>query len=80
MRLKSYKVFAAASPTLYYHFEPKFYVNFRQSEVLLNCNIHHTSLKTMPSLVNTQTDHAILLQMQFNFKISMKMAENQSVH
>ena len=24
-------------------FEPKFYVNFRQSEVFLNCNIHHTS-------------------------------------
>ena len=36
-------VFAAASPTLYYHFEAKFYVNFRQSEVFLNCNIHHTS-------------------------------------
>ena len=36
-------LFAAASPTLYYHFEPKFYVNFRQSEVFLNCNIHHTS-------------------------------------
>ena len=53
--------FAAASPTLYYHFEPKFYVNFRQSEVFLNCNIHHTSLKTMPPLVNTQTDHTILL-------------------
>ena len=35
--------FAAASPTLYYHFEPKFYANFRQSEVFLNCNIHHTS-------------------------------------
>ena len=36
-------IFAAASPTLYYHFEPKFYVNFRQSEVFLNCNIHHTT-------------------------------------
>ena len=36
-------IFAAASPTLYYRFEPKFYVNFRQSEVFLNCNIHHTS-------------------------------------
>ena len=36
-------LFAAASPTLYYHIEPKFYVNFRQSEVFLNCNIHHTS-------------------------------------
>ena len=35
--------FAAASPTLYHHFEPKFYVNFRQSEVFLNCYIHHTS-------------------------------------
>ena len=35
--------FAAASPTLYYHLEPKFYVNFRQSEVFLNCDIHHTS-------------------------------------
>ena len=35
--------FAAASPTLYYQIEPKFYVNFRQSEVFLNCNIHHTS-------------------------------------
>ena len=35
--------FAAASPTLYYHIEPKFHVNFRQSEVFLNCNIHHTS-------------------------------------
>ena len=40
--LKGY-FFAAALPTLYYHFEPKFYVNFRQSEVFLNCNIHHTS-------------------------------------
>ena len=37
------RIFAAASPTLYYHIEPKFYVNFRQSEVFLNCNIHHTS-------------------------------------
>ena len=36
-------IFAVASPTLYYRFEPKFYVNFRQSEVFLNCNIHHTS-------------------------------------
>ena len=36
-------VFAVALPTLYYHIEPKFYVNFRQSEVFLNCNIHHTS-------------------------------------
>ena len=36
-------IFAAASQTLYYHIEPKFYVNFRQSEVFLNCNIHHTS-------------------------------------
>ena len=36
-------IFAAASPTLFYHIEPKFYVNFRQSEVFLNCNIHHTS-------------------------------------
>ena len=35
--------FAAASTTLYYRFEPKFYVNFRQSEVFFNCNIHHTS-------------------------------------
>ena len=35
--------FAAASPTLYYRFEPKFYANFRQSEVFFNCNIHHTS-------------------------------------
>ena len=26
------QLFAAASPTLYYHFEPKFYANFRQSE------------------------------------------------
>ena len=32
-------IFAAASSTLYYHFEPIFYVNFRQSEVFLNCNI-----------------------------------------
>ena len=39
----SFDFFAAASPTLYYHFEPKFYVDFRQSEVFLNCNIHHTS-------------------------------------
>ena len=39
----SFNVFAAASPTLYYHFEPKFYVNFCQSEEFLNCNIHHTS-------------------------------------
>ena len=36
-------IFAAASTTLYYRFEPKFYANFRQSEVFLNCNIHHTS-------------------------------------
>ena len=36
-------IFAAASPTLYYRFEPKLYANFRQSEVFLNCNIHHTS-------------------------------------
>ena len=36
-------VFATASPTLYYRFEPKFYANFRQSEVFFNCNIHHTS-------------------------------------
>ena len=35
-------IIAAASPTLYYRFEPKFYVNFRQSEVFLNRNIHHT--------------------------------------
>ena len=34
---------AAALPTLYHRFEPKFYVIFRQSEVFLNCNIHHTS-------------------------------------
>ena len=40
---KTLSLFAAASPTLYYHFEPKFYVNFRQSEVFLDCNIHHTS-------------------------------------
>ena len=38
-----YRFFAAASPTLYYRFESKFYVNFRQSEVFLNYNIHHTS-------------------------------------
>ena len=38
-----YLIFAAALPTLYYRFEPKFYANFRQSEVFLNCNIHHTS-------------------------------------
>ena len=25
-------IFAAASPTLYYQFKPKFYVKFRQSE------------------------------------------------
>ena len=39
----SISFFAAASPTLYYHFEPKFYVNFRQPEVFLNCDIYHTS-------------------------------------
>ena len=39
----SFNVFAAASPTLYYRFEPKFYVKFCQSEVFLNCHIHHTS-------------------------------------
>ena len=35
--------FAAGSRKLYYRFEPKFYVNFRQSEVFLNRNINHTS-------------------------------------
>ena len=43
MLSRAENIFAAASPTLYYQIEPKFYVNFRQSEVFLNCNIHHTS-------------------------------------
>ena len=36
-------LFAAGWPTLYFRFESNFYANFRQSEVFLNCNIHHTS-------------------------------------
>ena len=42
-----------------------------QSEVFVNCNIHHTNWKKMLSLVDTQNVHTILLNMQLNLKTYM---------